>query len=63
MYDISLSSYQLCSGVVSKSESKMAQDRKMLGQKYHNGRIWFVWSDGPTFLTTSGNDFEKCQGK
>jgi len=41
----------------------MAQDGEMLGQEYHNGRVRFVWSDGPTFLATSGNDFAKRQGE
>jgi len=56
-------SLSFVSGMVSKPESKMAQDGEMLGQEYHNGRVRFVWSDGPTFLATSGNDFAKRQGE
>lgn len=50
-------------GVVSKSKSKMAQNREVLGPKYHNGGVWFIRGDGPTFLTASGDHFEKCEGK
>lgn len=58
-----LNECRFVSGVVSKSESEMAQDGEVLGQKYYNGGVWFIRGDGPTFPATSGDYFKKCQGK
>lgn len=33
-------------GVVPKPKGEMAEDRKVLGTQYNNGRIWTVWCHG-----------------
>lgn len=41
----------------------MAENGKMLGQKYHNGRIWSLRCDGETLPTIAGYHPEERQRK
>lgn len=51
------------SGVVPKSQSEMAQNRKMLGPKYDNGGVRLVRSDGAAQSAPPGNDPQEREGE
>jgi len=50
-------------GLVPEPTSQVAKDRKVLGKKYDNGRVWTLRRYGQTFITTAGDYPEKCEGE
>jgi len=50
-------------GLVPEPASQVAKDRKVLGKKHDNGRVWTLRCYGQTFITTAGDYPEKCKGE
>ena len=48
-------------GLVPESPGQMEEDGEVLGQEYHHGRIWSVWSYGSPLTPSPGNHLEKRQ--
>lgn len=48
-------------GLVSKQESEMAKNGKMLGQEHDNGGIRPLWCNGEAFASASGNHPQERQ--